>query len=112
MAESAQVEIRKNEEKGRFEALVDGQVAGFADYREEGGTVVLPHTEVDDAYEGKGVGSALAKGALDAITAAGKAVAPTCPFIKTWIDKHPDVAARLTLADKDATEGYGGGGSF
>lgn len=109
MADKAEVEVRKNAEKGRYEAVVDGEVAGFAEYREEGGTVVLPHTVVEDAYEGKGVGSALARGALDDIIAsAGARVAPVCPFIKGWIDKHPDYQAKLSVVRPEQGDGSGG----
>lgn len=84
-------EITDNAERKRYEIRVDGEMAGFADYEPaEGGTVVFTHTEVDPAFEGKGVGSALARGALDDVRAKGAAVIPVCPFIKGWILRHPD----------------------
>ena len=48
--------------------------------------------EVDDAFEGQGVGSALARTALDDVRASGRSAVPKCPFIRGWIDKHPDYA--------------------
>jgi uncharacterized protein len=84
------IEIVDNPERHRYEARVDGQVAGFAAYRPRPDAVVFTHTEVDDAYEGKGVGSALAKGALDDVRARGLAVVPQCPFIAAYIKRHPD----------------------
>ena len=52
---------------------------------------MFTHTEVFDAFEGKGVGSALARGALDAVRADGtRQVLPRCPFIRGWIERHPD----------------------
>ena len=87
------MQIRKNESENRFEALVDGEVAGFSAYQLTDLLVVFTHTEVDDAYEGQGVGSALARGALDGVREEGsRKVLPLCPFIKSWIDKHPDFA--------------------
>ena len=54
---------------------------------------MFTHTEVDDRFEGQGVGSALARFALDDVRAEGtRRVVPRCPFIKGWIDKHPDYA--------------------
>jgi predicted GNAT family acetyltransferase len=53
------------------------------------------HTEIDDAYEGHGLGGKLARGAMDAVRDAGQKVIATCPFIKGWIAKHPDYADLL-----------------
>ncbi|MEU4821646.1 GNAT family N-acetyltransferase [Actinomadura sp. NPDC023710] len=83
-------EITDNAEQGRYEIRVDGDLAGFAEYERGDGAVVFTHTEVDSAFEGKGVGSALARGALDDVRAKGRSVVPLCPFIKKWIGKHPD----------------------
>ena len=52
--------------------------------------------------EGKGVGSALARQALDAVRADGELrVVPLCPFIKEWIDRHP---AYQSLVDPSQTD--------
>lgn len=83
--------VKDNPDLGRFEAYVDGALAGFAAYRLSGGHIVFTHTEVDDAYEGQGVGGALARGALDQVRAAGEHdVVAMCPFIAAWIERHPD----------------------
>jgi predicted GNAT family acetyltransferase len=74
---------------GRFEILVDGARGGHATYRRTDSTVSLTHTEIDPAYEGKGLGSVLARGALDAIRAEGLSVLPLCPFIRGYIERHP-----------------------
>jgi predicted GNAT family acetyltransferase len=74
----------------RYEIHVDGQRAGFTHYRETPDAWVFDHTEIDDAYEGQGLGGQLARGALDDVRARGLKVVATCPFIKGWIDKHPD----------------------
>ena len=85
------VEVRNNTAEHRYEAWLDGELAGFAVYQLADQAIVFTHTEVDDAFEGKGVGSALARGALDDVRAAGgREVVPQCPFIEGWIGKHPD----------------------
>lgn len=57
---------------------------------------MFTHTEVDPAFEGRGIGGALARHALDAVRAAGtRRVLPICPFIKGWIGKHPDYVELL-----------------
>ncbi len=82
----------------RFEVRLDGALAGFAVYHRRGGRIYLVHTEVDPAFEGKGIGSALAKGVLDAERAAGEPVVPLCPFMRGYIDRHPDYT---DLVDKE-----------
>ncbi|MCW2773384.1 MAG: hypothetical protein JWN91_1710 [Nocardioides sp.] len=82
-----------NPEASRYEAHLDGQLAGFTEYELTDQLVIFTHTQVEDAYEGHGVGSALARFALDDVRASGtRKVLPLCPFIKGWIEKHPDYA--------------------
>jgi uncharacterized protein len=89
-------EVQNNAERHRYEIRADGEVAGFAAYRMRDGAVVFTHTEIDEAYEGQGLGSALAKAALDDIRASGAAVVPLCPFIKGYIDRHDEYADLVT----------------
>lgn len=87
------VTVRDDPDQHRFEAVIDGEVAGFAAYELAEDAITFTHTEVDDRFEGRGVGSALARQALDAVRAdGGRRVRPQCSFIKGWIDKHPDYA--------------------
>lgn len=84
-------EVRNNPEKARYEAVDDGVVVGFAVYQLTDEMIVFTHTEVDPAYEGRGIGSLLAQASLDDVRAAGeRRVLPLCPFIKAWIGRHPD----------------------
>jgi predicted GNAT family acetyltransferase len=96
--------LRDNTEAARFEALVDGEVAGFATYRRREGSIALIHTEVDDAYEGEGLGSRLARFALDGAREAGLEVLPYCPFMASWIREHPDY---VELVPQDKREKFG-----
>jgi predicted GNAT family acetyltransferase len=91
MSERAQLTIQDNPEQSRYEALDEsGAVAGFAEYKRRNGVVVFLHTEVDDAMEGMGVGSALVRGALDDVRGSGLRVRPLCPFFKSYIEKHAE----------------------
>lgn len=83
--------VTDNPDLQRFEARLDGTLAGFAEYQLTDELVVFTHTEVDPSFEGRGVGSALAQFALDQVRAEGTRKAlPLCPFIKSWIQRHPD----------------------
>jgi predicted GNAT family acetyltransferase len=87
----ADVQVRKNAEAHRYEASIDGEQVGFAEYQLTTRLVVFTHTEVEDKCEGMGVGSALAREALDDVRREGtREVVPLCPFIKAWIEHHPD----------------------
>jgi uncharacterized protein len=78
-------------EQDRFEARIDGDLAGYAEYMTTDVLIVFTHTEVVPSFEGKGVGGALVRAALDTVRAGGKRkVLPLCPFVKAWIGKHPD----------------------
>ena len=74
----------------RYEIEVDGELAGFLLYRREPGVLELVHTDVDPKWEGKGVGAALVKGALDDVRARGLKVRPFCPFVRAYLRRHPE----------------------
>lgn len=85
------VQVTNNPEKQRYEAHLHGELAGFAEYMLTNELITFTHTEVDRKFEGKGVGSALVRGALDDVRAAGeRKVLPLCPFVKGWMAKHAD----------------------
>ena len=83
------IEIIDNPERNRYEARIGDTLAGFAQYQLTPDLIVFTHTEVIPQYEGHGVGSALAKHALDEVRDQGvRKVLPLCPFIKAWIARH------------------------
>ena len=89
--EDAGLRVVDNPDEERFEAYVGGELAGFAEYQLAQRLFVFTHTEVEDRFEGRGVGSAIARAALEDVRDTGtRQVLPLCPFIKEWIDKHPD----------------------
>ena len=90
--------VQENASAHRYEAVDEsGVVAGFVEYVDHRGSRLLFHTEVDDAFEGQGVGSTLARQALDQALATGIEVKVSCPFIKAWIAKNPEYADKVTL---------------
>jgi len=81
--------VRDNPALNRFELDVDGEVA-TAYYRLSPGVITFVHTEVPPKFSGRGVGSKLARGALDAVRARGLKVVTQCPFMAAFIGKHPE----------------------
>jgi predicted GNAT family acetyltransferase len=86
----ADVEVRDNPEESRFEAYVDGELAGFSAYVVGSGAINFVHTEVDDDYEGQGVGSSLVEQMMEQLRDGDLTVTASCPFVRSWIRKHPD----------------------
>jgi uncharacterized protein len=86
------VEVVDNPDGRRFEARVEGALAGLLYYSERPGGLVLVHTEVADELGGHGVGGRLVAGALDDIRARGLTVTVRCPFAAGYIEKHPEYA--------------------
>jgi predicted GNAT family acetyltransferase len=85
------VEIRDNGEASRFEAIVHGEVVGFAEYRLKPGVITFTHTEVDDDQEGQGIGSALVRESLDGVRTDGELkVRIACPFYRAYLERHHD----------------------
>jgi predicted GNAT family acetyltransferase len=93
MSQTSEVTVQDNAERLRYEASTEsGVVAGFAEYEDVLDVRIFTHTEVDDAFEGQGIGSALARAALDDVRRRGMRVRPRCPFIRSYVEKHPEYA--------------------
>jgi uncharacterized protein len=86
--------VRDNADRHRFELDADGHVA-FSNYARAGNVIIIQHTEVPKELGGRGIGSALARGVLEFARAQGLKVVPRCPFVKSYIDKHPEFADLL-----------------
>lgn len=97
-------EVTDDRAADRYEARVDGHLAGYVDYLRTKDLIALVHTEVDPAHEGQGVGSALARHALDAARADGLRVLAMCPFVADWMQRHPEYQD-LTHPKRDTPEG-------
>jgi hypothetical protein len=93
-----QLTIRDNRDKHRFEAdLGDGSFA-IAEYTLPAGKIMFTHTEVPPGHEGKGIGTALIRFALDSARGRGLKVIPICPFFSAYMMKHADVQDLLEPA--------------
>ena len=92
MSTDADVRVADNPSEHRYEVHLDDRLAGFAEYRSQPGHLVFTHTEIDPDFEGKGLGSRLAGGALDDVRARGLTLTPRCEFIAAYIERHPDYA--------------------
>jgi predicted GNAT family acetyltransferase len=87
---SATTAVTDAADRERYEARADDALAGILQYRRRPELIALVHTEVLPAFEGQGVGGALARFALDDARASGTAVLPFCPFVNAYIQRHPE----------------------
>jgi predicted GNAT family acetyltransferase len=81
-----------NPQASRYELWLGATRAGVIRYRSEPGAILLVHTEVDPAFEGQGLGARLVAGALDDLRARGRKLVPLCPFVRTYLRRHPEDA--------------------
>lgn len=82
--------VADNPDQSRFEATLDGQLMAVAEYQRSKTRITFTHTIVAEAAEGKGVGGKLIKFALDRARADGLAVRPLCPFVQSYLRRHPE----------------------
>ena len=82
--------VVEDTEAKRFEVYVGDERAGFIDYRRRGTELSFLHTEIDERFGGRGLGSVLVGGALDAAREQGMSVLPYCPFVRRHIQRHPE----------------------
>lgn len=83
------MKIRHDEAQSRFESDHE-EPAVLAYDKKEDGTLDLHHTSVPPSLEGQGVGSQLVRYAIDYARAEGVKIIPTCNFVRSWLDRHPD----------------------
>ncbi len=81
--------VKNNPDLNRFELTAEGKVA-VVEYELEEGEIALLHTEVPPQLEGRGIGSELAKYVLDYAKQHDLKVKPYCPFIRSYIERHPE----------------------
>jgi hypothetical protein len=102
------VEVRDNPDESRYEVSVDGEIAGFAQYRLHHGRITIFHTEIDPVHEGGGLGAELARGALQDVRGRGLSLEPVCPFIAGYIRRHPDEYLELVNPEMREKVMHGG----
>jgi predicted GNAT family acetyltransferase len=76
----------------RYVILVGGEPAGFAAYRRAPDRTVFTHTEIDDRFQHRGLGSHLVAGALDHERSQGRSIEPRCSFVARFIGDHAEYA--------------------
>ena len=86
------IRIVDNPGEARYEIYCDDQRAGCVTYRRDADKIVFFHTEIDERFEGHGLGSHLAEAVLEEARAQHRQVVPECKFIARYIAEHPEHA--------------------
>ena len=87
-----QVVVRDNPDEERYELLVGDSVVGEIQYhhRRSSDRIAFIHTEVSPELAGHGHASTLVAGALDDVRSRGLRLVPICPFVRTYLQHHPE----------------------
>ena len=91
--------VANDETAQRYEARVDGQLAVIT-YQQLGDRIVFMHTEVPETLEGRGIAGKMARFALEDARARHLAVIPRCPFVASYIRRHPEYADLVPPGDR------------
>ena len=87
-------------DRGRFEIRTGDRVVGLASYHVDGGTMTLPHTEIDPEMGGRGLGTRLVAGVLAAARERGLRVHPYCSFVRHYLAEHPEELDLVSEEDR------------
>ena len=87
--------VTRNTETSRYEIHVGEVLAGFAEYKERDGEILFVHTEVDPAFQGKGLAAVLADQALADTAASGATIVPYCPYIARYLKRNEVAGANI-----------------
>jgi hypothetical protein len=98
------VTVTNNEAASQYEIHINGELAGLTTYRRDDDRVVFRHAEVYPKWEGRGVGSELARGALDDVVSEGRTIVPQCPFIADYIARNPSYLSQVEESDRQEIE--------
>ncbi|GAA2906351.1 putative GNAT family acetyltransferase [Microbacterium keratanolyticum] len=97
------ITVTRNDEASRYEIHHDGILAGFAEFDLRPGAIRFIHTEVDPAFQGKGLAGRLAADALADAAASGETIVPLCPYIAKYLTTHEVPGATIRWPEHRAT---------
>ena len=90
------VAVTDNQDDSQLEIRADGELAELI-YRTRAGRLILMHTGVPESVSGRGIGGELVRAAISKAAAEGMTVVPVCPFARSWLERHPDEAAKVPI---------------
>lgn len=101
------LEVVDDSEARRWQARLDGEVLGFAEYRRSPTRIVFTHTVVRPEYEGRGIAARLARAALGDAARRGLRVLPACPYFRSYLRRHHDYDDLIDVPRDSAPDSAG-----
>lgn len=101
MAQTEDIVVRRNDETMSYELLVDGVLAGGIDFEARPDAIALIHTHVDDAFAGRGLAKQLVQRVLAQLREEGIPMLPYCPYVRAYLDKHPEDVELVPLERRE-----------
>ncbi|MFZ4720035.1 MAG: GNAT family N-acetyltransferase [Ilumatobacteraceae bacterium] len=92
------IALRKDDQAQRYELLVDGRLASYTEWFDDGDRVVMPHTVTIPAFRGQGLAAQVVRFALDDLATRATLVVPACWFVADFIEQHPEYQALVAPA--------------
>lgn len=89
------ITVTRNDDASRYEIHSGGTLAGFAEVERRPGEILFTHTEVDPAFQGKGIAGRLSAEALADAAASGDTIVPYCPYIAKYLQTHDVPEAKI-----------------
>ncbi|WP_018351097.1 GNAT family N-acetyltransferase [Longispora albida] len=83
------IDVKDAPDLNRYEIHVDGELAGLTEYRLAAGQISFTHTEIAEVFGGRGLAGQLVRYALDDVRSRDLAVLPFCPYVRSYIKRHP-----------------------
>ena len=100
-APTADAVVTRNDAASRYEIHVDGELAGFAKFIPDEGSIVFTHTETLEAFSGRGLGLALAKAAIAESVERDDLIVPLCPFFRRYLERNDVPGARVHFPEAE-----------
>ena len=98
------IAIENRTDLGRYQLLVDGELAGYAAYERSGAHLMFMHTQIEDRFAGRGLGNSFMAAVLDEVRAEGQLVLPYCPFMRSFIARRPEYTDLVPFDQRDGFE--------
>ncbi|HYJ51415.1 MAG TPA: N-acetyltransferase [Microbacterium sp.] len=104
--------VDRNDDEGRYEIWVGDVLGGFTEFAPDShGRLVFPHTEIDPAFNGQGLGGVLVGSALADVASRGETIVPRCPFVVRYLRRHEVPGLKIDWPDAPNGRASASGGS-
>jgi len=103
--------VTRNDDAGRYEIHVGDVLGGYTEFQvKDDGRLIFPHTQIDPAFKGKGLGTTLVAEAMKDVASRGETITPLCPFVRRYVRENEVAGLTIEWPIADEAPASGGGG--